>query len=209
MIGVYSPDADAARLAYFGLFALQHRGQESAGIAVSNDGRIRLSRAMGYVSDVFNEDVLRTLVGRTAIGHVRYSTFGDSRVINAQPILIECAHGQIALCHNGNLVNATELRDECPFPPESLPCTDSNCLSDPESDECAAVVEAYCDANPEESACDDPGTGDTGHTGDGTTGPTGEGGTGDSGGEWGDDDDDTGDQGAGRVDPGRADRAGD
>ena len=67
---------------------------------------------MGYVSDVFNEQVLAGLVGQSAIGHVRYSTFGGSRVINAQPILIECSHGQIALCHNGNLVNATELRDE-------------------------------------------------------------------------------------------------
>ena len=66
----------------------------------------------GYVSDVFNEDVLQTLTGRSAIGHVRYSTFGDSRVVNAQPILIECSHGQIALCHNGNLVNAAELRDD-------------------------------------------------------------------------------------------------
>ena len=111
VFGIYG-HMDAAHMTYLGLYALQHRGQESAGIAVANDGRVRLSRAMGYVSDVFNEDVLRTLVGRTAIGHVRYSTFGDSRVINAQPILIECAHGQIALCHNGNLVNATELRDD-------------------------------------------------------------------------------------------------
>ena len=73
---------------------------------------MRLSRAMGYVSDVFSERVLEQLTGRTAIGHVRYSTFGDSRVVNAQPILIECSHGQIALCHNGNLVNAAELRDK-------------------------------------------------------------------------------------------------
>ena len=95
-----------------GLYALQHRGQESAGIAVANDGRVRLSRAMGYVSDVFNERVLAGLRGRAAIGHVRYSTSDDSRVVNAQPLLIECAHGQIALCHNGNLVNATELHAE-------------------------------------------------------------------------------------------------
>ena len=103
---------DAAHMTYLGLYALQHRGQESAGMAVASDGRIKQSRAMGYVSDVFKEDVLRSLVGRSAIGHVRYSTFGDSRVVNAQPILIECSHGQIALCHNGNLVNATELREE-------------------------------------------------------------------------------------------------
>ena len=103
---------DAAHMTYLGLYALQHRGQESAGMAVASDGRIKQSRAMGYVSDVFKEDVLSSLVGRSAIGHVRYSTFGDSRVVNAQPILIECSHGQIALCHNGNLVNAAELREE-------------------------------------------------------------------------------------------------
>ena len=110
VFGIYGHE-DAAHMTYLGLYALQHRGQESAGIAVVNDGRVKLSRAMGHVSDVFNEDVLAGLPGRSAIGHVRYSTFGDSRVVNAQPILIECSHGQIALCHNGNLVNATELRD--------------------------------------------------------------------------------------------------
>jgi amidophosphoribosyltransferase len=103
---------DAAHISYLGLYALQHRGQESAGIAVSSNGRLKLARAMGYVSDVFSEPVLKGLVGDSAIGHVRYSTFGDSRVVNAQPILIECSHGQIALCHNGNLVNAGELRSE-------------------------------------------------------------------------------------------------
>jgi len=103
---------DAAHMTYLGLYALQHRGQESAGITVSKDGHLKLARAMGYVSDVFSEDILDGLVGNSAIGHVRYSTFGDSRVVNAQPILIECAHGQISLCHNGNLVNAIELRDE-------------------------------------------------------------------------------------------------
>lgn len=111
VFGIYG-HVDAAHMTYLGLYALQHRGQESAGIAVVNDDRVHLSRAMGYVSDVFNEEVLETLVGRSAIGHVRYSTFGDSRLVNAQPILIECSHGQIALCHNGNLVNAAELRHE-------------------------------------------------------------------------------------------------
>ena len=111
VFGIYG-HADAAHMTYLGLYALQHRGQESAGIAVAHEGRVKQSRAMGYVSDVFNEDVLSTLVGRAAIGHVRYSTFGDSRVVNAQPILIDCAHGQISLCHNGNLVNAAELKEE-------------------------------------------------------------------------------------------------
>ena len=111
VFGIYGHE-DAAHITYLGLYALQHRGQESAGIAVANDGRVRLSKSMGYVSDVFNERVLAGLRGRAAIGHVRHSTSGDSRVVNAQPLLIECSHGQIALCHNGNLINATELRAE-------------------------------------------------------------------------------------------------
>ena len=111
VFGIYGHD-EASHMTYLGLYALQHRGQESAGIAAVRDGRVQLSRAMGHVSDVFDEDVLQGLAGRSAIGHVRYSTFGDSRIVNAQPILIECSHGQIALCHNGNLVNAPELRAE-------------------------------------------------------------------------------------------------
>ena len=103
--------AEASSITYLGLYALQHRGQESAGIAAADDGRLKLSRAMGYVGDAFNDRVLGNLSGSSAIGHVRYSTSGDSRIVNAQPILIDCAHGQIALCHNGNLVNATELRE--------------------------------------------------------------------------------------------------
>ena len=103
---------EAAKLTYLGLYALQHRGQESAGIAACDNGRIRLHRAVGYVADVFHQDELTTLPGRSAIGHVRYSTAGGSGLANAQPILIDCAHGQIAICHNGNLVNASELHDE-------------------------------------------------------------------------------------------------
>ena len=111
VFGIYG-HVDAAHMTYLGLYALQHRGQESAGIAVATDRQVRLSRAMGYVGDAFNERILAELPGESAIGHVRYSTFGDSRIVNAQPILIDCSHGQIALCHNGNLVNATQLRDE-------------------------------------------------------------------------------------------------
>ena len=103
---------DAAHMTYLGLYALQHRGQESAGIAVTRNRHIKLTKAMGYVSAVFSENILEGLVGESAIGHVRYSTFGDSRVVNAQPILIDCVHGQIALCHNGNIVNATDLRKD-------------------------------------------------------------------------------------------------
>jgi amidophosphoribosyltransferase len=102
---------EAANMTYLGLYALQHRGQESAGIAASDGQTVRLSRAMGYVADVFNSDNLSQLSGSMAIGHVRYSTAGESRVANAQPFLIDCAHGQMAICHNGNLVNASELKD--------------------------------------------------------------------------------------------------
>jgi amidophosphoribosyltransferase len=103
---------EAANMTYLGLYALQHRGQESAGISASDGKEVRISRAMGYVADVFDGETLSALVGPLAIGHVRYSTAGESKLLNAQPILIDCAHGQIALCHNGNIVNARELRDE-------------------------------------------------------------------------------------------------
>ncbi|HEV3142238.1 MAG TPA: amidophosphoribosyltransferase, partial [Vicinamibacterales bacterium] len=103
---------EAANMTYLGLYALQHRGQESAGIAASDGEPVRISRAMGYVADVFDSDVLSQLKGPLSIGHVRYSTAGESKLSNAQPILIDCAHGQIAICHNGNIVNARELRDE-------------------------------------------------------------------------------------------------
>jgi len=103
---------EAANMTYLGLYALQHRGQESAGIAASDGQHVRISRAMGYVADTFDGPALAQLPGSMAIGHVRYSTAGESKLSNAQPILIDCAHGQIALCHNGNLVNARELRDE-------------------------------------------------------------------------------------------------
>ncbi len=103
---------EAANMTYLGLYALQHRGQESAGIAATDGKQVRISRAMGYVADTFDGPALASLPGSTAIGHVRYSTAGESGLLNAQPILIDCAHGQIAICHNGNLVNARELRDE-------------------------------------------------------------------------------------------------
>jgi amidophosphoribosyltransferase len=102
---------EAANLAYLGLYALQHRGQESAGIATADGEKVRVSRAMGHVAEAFDERALEGLPGHIAIGHTRYSTAGESRLQNAQPILIDCAHGQIAIAHNGNLVNARELRD--------------------------------------------------------------------------------------------------
>jgi amidophosphoribosyltransferase len=102
---------EAANLTYLGLYALQHRGQESAGIAATDGERLSMHKTMGYVADGFNEDVLAKLAGTSAVGHVRYSTAGESGLKNAQPILIDCAHGEIAICHNGNLVNGSELRD--------------------------------------------------------------------------------------------------
>lgn len=103
---------DAAHLAYMGLYALQHRGQESAGIAAADGSRIRLEKGMGLVNDVFTEGRLETLAGDRAIGHVRYSTSGETVATNAQPYLIECHRGPIAVGHNGNLVNAAILRQE-------------------------------------------------------------------------------------------------
>jgi amidophosphoribosyltransferase len=102
---------EASHLTYLGLYALQHRGQESAGIASSDGLLVRLERGMGVVADVFKEETLARLVGTNAVGHVRYSTAGSSRIENAQPLVIECAHGQFGVAHNGNLVNATELKD--------------------------------------------------------------------------------------------------
>jgi amidophosphoribosyltransferase len=102
---------EAANLTYLGLYALQHRGQESAGIASADGTRVRSSRAMGYVNDAFDSDTLAGLTGHLAVGHVRYSTAGESRLANAQPIVIDSAHGQLALGHNGNLINAGEVRD--------------------------------------------------------------------------------------------------
>ena len=111
VFGIYG-HTEAANLTYLGLYALQHRGQESVGIAASDGEHLQLHKAMGYVADNFNEATFARLAGPSAIGHVRYSTAGASGIKNAQPILIDCAHGEIAIGHNGNLVNAQELRDQ-------------------------------------------------------------------------------------------------
>jgi amidophosphoribosyltransferase len=104
---------EAANMPFLGLYALQHRGQESAGIASADGTQLHVQRAMGYVSEAFNTKNLPELLpGPAAIGHVRYSTAGESRLSNAQPLVIDCAHGQIGICHNGNLVNAGELRED-------------------------------------------------------------------------------------------------
>ena len=113
IFGVYGHGEDVANLTYFGLYALQHRGQESAGIAVSDGERIRLHKEMGMVAQVFEEEDLLDMTGHVSVGHTRYSTTGSTKLPNAQPMLVE--HGQlgpIAYGHNGNLVNSADLRND-------------------------------------------------------------------------------------------------
>jgi len=129
VFGVYAPGEGVAKLTYFGLYALQHRGQESAGIATfegacigdasqylnaapAADLQVHLHKDMGLVSQVFSEQILQKLVGDLAVGHTRYSTTGSSRVVNAQPAVVSTRLGSLALAHNGNLVNASALREE-------------------------------------------------------------------------------------------------
>ncbi|PWT96124.1 MAG: amidophosphoribosyltransferase [Blastocatellia bacterium] len=109
VFGIYG-HPEAARLTYLGLYALQHRGQESCGIVASDGAELRLERAMGHVSEAFNQSHLDRLRGSNAIGHVRYSTAGEVSIAEAQPFLVTCQHGQIAVCHNGNLPFAREER---------------------------------------------------------------------------------------------------
>ena len=112
VFGIYSPNEEVARLTFFALYALQHRGQESAGIATADGKIIRIFTGMGRVSNVFTEESLKSLPGQIAIGHNRYSTSGSSRISNAQPILVSNEYGSIAVAHNGNLVNAEHLYQE-------------------------------------------------------------------------------------------------
>ncbi len=111
LFGIWN-HAEAANVAYLGLYALQHRGQESAGIAATDGHAFHVEKAMGWVADVFSPERLRRLPGHRAIGHVRYSTAGSSNLRNAQPITANTAHGPIAIAHNGNLINADVLRKE-------------------------------------------------------------------------------------------------
>ncbi|MEG4943507.1 amidophosphoribosyltransferase [Microcoleus sp. F4-D5] len=130
VFGIYAPGEDVAKLTYFGLYALQHRGQESAGIATFEGETVHLHKDMGLVSQVFNESSLGHLPGNLAVGHTRYSTTGSSRVVNAQPVVVKTRLGSLALAHNGNLVNTKELREEllsrnCDF----LSTTDSEAIA--------------------------------------------------------------------------------
>ena len=112
VVGVYAPNEDVARLTFFALFALQHRGQESSGIATTDGKRLRVYAKMGLVSQVFDEDALSQLTGEIAIGHNRYSTRGSSQIKNVQPILVGKGSKALAVAHNGNIVNAEHLHEE-------------------------------------------------------------------------------------------------
>jgi len=112
VFGIYAPGISIARLIFFALFALQHRGQESAGIAVSDGHGIEIHVGMGLVSQVFTESDLDQLKGHIGIGHNRYSTTGSTRPSNAQPVIVRSGELTLALAHNGNIVNAKALRDE-------------------------------------------------------------------------------------------------
>jgi amidophosphoribosyltransferase len=111
IFGVFQ-HSEAARITYLGLYALQHRGQESAGIVASDGHELVFERGMGHVADIFKEQNLDRLKGSIAIGHTRYSTAGDSSLKNAQPILVSTSKGELALCHNGNLVNAQKVKEQ-------------------------------------------------------------------------------------------------
>src|SRR5438876_7913185 len=111
LFGIYG-HPNAAELTYYGLYALQHRGQESAGIVTCDDGRFIPHLGMGLVSQIFQSGVLEKLKGTMAVGHTRYSTTGSSHIRNAQPLTVNCARGSIAIAHNGNLTNAAALREE-------------------------------------------------------------------------------------------------
>ena len=110
VFGVYAPEEDVARLTFFGIYSLQHRGQESAGIAASDGHQIRIEAGMGLVSQAFDEQRLGALPGIAAIGHTRYSTTGSNLECNTQPLLVNGVHGEYAVSHNGNVVNAKELK---------------------------------------------------------------------------------------------------
>ena len=129
IFGIYAPGEDVARLTFFGLFALQHRGQEAAGIAVSDGTRIATHKDMGLVTQVFTEKTLAPLRGHLAIGHTRYSTTGSSIVQNAQPLSCLTKSGSVAVAHNGNLINARELRLELEAEGYAFETTNDSMLS--------------------------------------------------------------------------------
>lgn len=159
MFGVWAPGEDVAKLTYFGLYALQHRGQESAGIAASNGEQILVYKEMGLVSQVFDEPTLETLKGHLAVGHTRYSTTGSSVWRNAQPTFRPTPTGSIALGHNGNLVNSTELatyaeqRSQTQFGVAMPDMTDSPTAST-DTDIVTALLSTYPDRSLEDAAAE-------------------------------------------------------
>jgi amidophosphoribosyltransferase len=147
LFGIRSPERDVARIAYFGLFALQHRGQESAGIAVSDNGRLTVLKDMGLVTQVFSEQKLGGLQGELAIGHTRYSTTGSTYWANAQPLVRHGRVRTVALGHNGNLTNASELRDELAAEGVALAATsDTEVIAALVADDPAPLEEAVANA---------------------------------------------------------------
>ena len=112
VVGIYTPGTNSASLTAIGLFALQHRGQESAGVAASDAGEIRTHTGMGLVSEAFADGDLDRITGDLAIGHTRYSTTGASAFCNAQPLLVDGVNGPLAVAHNGNIINAVQLREQ-------------------------------------------------------------------------------------------------
>ena len=146
VFGVWAPGEEVAKLTYFGLYALQHRGQESAGIATSTGEKILVYKDMGLVSQVFNEAALESLQGHIAIGHTRYSTTGASHWRNAQPTLGKTANGTIALAHNGNLTNTSELLE---LLEQRYPNHESELRSGNTTD--TAVLTALLTGNPDSS----------------------------------------------------------
>jgi amidophosphoribosyltransferase len=147
LFGIRSPERDVARIAYFGLFALQHRGQESAGIAVSDNGRLTVLKDMGLVTQVFSEQKLGGLQGELAIGHTRYSTTGSTYWANAQPLVRHGRVRTVALGHNGNLTNASQLRDELAADGVTLAATsDTEVIAALVADDPAPLEEAVANA---------------------------------------------------------------
>lgn len=155
VFGVWAPGEQVSKLVYFGLYALQHRGQESAGIATSDGGRMVVYKDMGLVSQVFTESILETLEGHLAVGHCRYSTTGASKWENAQPTFRTTSQGHLALAHNGNLVNTAELaqmvRDNAVERGE-LPLKSNHFASSSDTDVLTTLLASHPDLSLEESA---------------------------------------------------------
>lgn len=149
VVGIVAPGREVARLAYFALHALQHRGQESAGIAVSDDGHVVVQRDLGLVTTVFDEPALRSLHGSAAIGHVRYSTTGSNRWENAQPVVRNRGRAVVALAHNGNLTNTEHLRALVDDDPEPLlATTDSELMAAVLARQEGSLFDACCGVMP-------------------------------------------------------------